>query len=134
MTKIACTLLVDDDETANYLNESLFRRLDATEQLLVARNGLEALTLINRNCPGRDCPTLILLDINMPVMSGFEFLEAYSQLELGQRQSTVIIMLSTSQNPRDMEKLRQAGIAGFINKPLTKKALEEILAEHFEQD
>lgn len=80
MTKIACTLLVDDDDTANYLNKSLFKRLDATERLLVARNGLEALTLINRNCPGQDCPALILLDINMPVMNGFEFLEAYSQL------------------------------------------------------
>ena len=52
MTKIACTLLVDDDETANYLHEMLFKRLEATEQLLVARNGLEALALINQNCPG----------------------------------------------------------------------------------
>lgn len=131
MTKISCTLLVDDDDTANYLNGLLFKRMEASEKLLVARNGLEALTLINQNCPGLDCPALILLDINMPVMNGFEFLEAYSQLEREQRQSAVIVMLTTSLNPRDLEKVQQAGIAGLVNKPLTQKALQEIMDQHF---
>ena len=121
MTKIACTLLVDDDETANYLHEMLFKRLVATEQLLVARNGSEALTLINRNCPGKGCPTLILLDINMPVMDGFEFLEAYKQLDFEQKESVVIIMLTTSLNPDDVKKAQQANITRLVNKPLNKK-------------
>jgi CheY-like chemotaxis protein len=133
MTTIACTLLVDDDEATNYLNENLFTRMGATEKLLVARNGLEALRLITQNCPGLDCPTLILLDINMPIMDGFEFLEAYKQLDFEQKQSVVIVMLTSSLNLVDVEKVRQANIAGFINKPLTKKALQEIMAQHFEQ-
>lgn len=131
MTKIACTLLVDDDETSNFITERVFIKLGATEKLLIARNGLEALTHLTQNCPGQNCPTLILLDINMPVMNGFEFLEAYKQQELERRQSVVIFMLSSSQNPIDIEKVKQAGIAGLVEKPLTQKALQEIIAQHF---
>ncbi len=131
MNKIACTLLVDDDETANFLNELLFKRLDVTQKLLIARNGLEALDVISENCPGQSCPALILLDINMPIMDGFEFLNAYKELNFDQKQSVVIIMLTTSLNPRDMEKVQEANIAGVINKPLTKKALLDIIDQHF---
>lgn len=132
MTKIACTLLVDDDDTANYLNEMLFTRLEATEKLLVARNGLEALALITQNCPGQNCPMLVLLDINMPIMDGFEFLEAYKELEFEQKKSVIIVMLTTSLNPHDVEKAQQTDIASFITKPLTKKTLQELIAQHFD--
>jgi CheY-like chemotaxis protein len=131
MTKIPCTLLVDDDDTANYLNEKLFSRLDVTEKLLVARNGREALRIINDKCLEDSCPALILLDINMPVMDGFEFLDAYKLLEFKNKQSVVIIMLTTSLNPRDVEKVQAANIAGLVNKPLTKKVLQEIIEQHF---
>lgn len=133
MTKIACTLLVDDDDTAIYLNKTIFSRLEATEKLLVARNGFEALTLLTQNCPGENCPTLILLDVNMPIMNGFEFLEAYKELELEQKKMTIIFMLTSSLNPRDLEKVQKSNIAGFINKPLTKKALQEIISQHFDE-
>ncbi|RDC58666.1 response regulator [Adhaeribacter pallidiroseus] len=65
-------------------------------------------------------------------MDGFEFLKAYEQLELAQRQSVIIIMLTTSLNPQDIEKVEQANITGLLNKPLTEAALKSILAEHFE--
>ncbi|RDC58667.1 response regulator [Adhaeribacter pallidiroseus] len=63
MTRIASALLVDDDDTANYLHKRLFQKLEVAEKLLVAHNGLEALQLLQANCPGLDCPQLILLDI-----------------------------------------------------------------------
>ncbi len=132
MTKIACALLVDDDTTANYLNKRLFQKLEVAEKLLVTHNGLEALQLLQANCPSPHCPTLILLDINMPIMDGFEFLKAYEQLELAQRQSVIIILLTTSLNPQDIEKVVQANITGLLNKPLTEAALKSILAEYFE--
>ncbi len=132
MTKISCALLVDDDPTANYLNKRLFQKLDVAEKLLVAHDGLEALQLVQANCPGPGCPRLILLDNNMPIMDGFEFLEAYEQLNIEQRQSVVIILLTTSLNPQEVEKVKQANITGFLNKPLTEAALKNILTEHFE--
>ena len=132
MPKITCALLVDDDPTAIYLNKRLFQKLDAAEELLVAHNGLEALQLVQANCSGPGCPQLMLLDINMPIMDGFEFLEAYEQLEIEQRQSVIIIMLTTSLNPDDVQKVEQANITRLLNKPLTEAALKSILAEHFE--
>ena len=131
MIKLPSVLLVDDDDTVNYLNRALFKKLEVTEKLFVVGNGQEALTFITQNCPGPDCPSLILLDINMPVMDGFEFLDAYKELEFEQKQSVVIVMLTTSLNPRDVEKVQRANIGGLVNKPLTKQALEDIIAKHF---
>jgi CheY-like chemotaxis protein len=67
----------------------------------------------------------------MPVMDGFEFLEAYKELEFEKKQSVVIIMLTTSLNSRDVERVQQANIGGLVNKPLTKKSLEDIIIQHF---
>ena len=130
MNKISCALLVDDDNTANFLNKRLFQKLNAAEKVLVAHNGLEALQLLEENCPGKDCPMLILLDIKMPIMDGFEFLEAYEKLASEQKQSVVIVMLTTSLNPQDVGKVKQANIK-LLNKPLTEVALKEILLQHF---
>lgn len=127
MDKIDCILLVDDDETTNFVNQLLLEHMEVTDQVLVAYNGRQALTLIQQQC----CPTLILLDINMPVMNGFEFIEAYEGLELPNKQSVVVVMLTTSLNPKDMERLEQMSIQGFFNKPLTEELVRAMVRRYF---
>ncbi|MDO1452031.1 response regulator [Rhodocytophaga aerolata] len=73
----------------------------------------------------------MLLDINMPVMDGFEFLDAFANLEITQKESVVIVMLTTSLNPKDMDRLKEAPIQGFLNKPLTEEMVGDLLATHF---
>ncbi|TGE28236.1 response regulator [Hymenobacter metallicola] len=134
MHKLPAVLLVDDDDTTNYLNQLLFQRLAVTEQLLTALNGQEALRVL-QNCSPQGpspCPTLILLDMKMPVMDGFEFLEAYVRLPAVQREA-VIIMLTTSLNPLDMGRMQNLPIAGFLSKPLTKEKIRTVLQRHFGQ-
>ncbi|MBH8558103.1 response regulator [Hymenobacter negativus] len=133
MQKLACVLLVDDDSTTNYLNQLLLKRLNVAEQILVAINGKEALDLLHVHCqtPFADCPVLILLDVKMPVMDGFAFLEAYEQLPAAQRQATTIVMLTTSLHPRDVERVEHLNIGGFFNKPLNREKVDEILKKHF---
>ncbi|GAB2849706.1 response regulator [Hymenobacter ruber] len=133
MQKLACVLLVDDDPTANYLNQLLLKRLAVAEQVLVALNGKEALDLLHVHCqtPFADCPVLILLDVKMPVMDGFAFLEAYEKLPAAQRQATTIVMLTTSLHPRDVERVQHLNIGGFFNKPLNREKVDEILKKHF---
>lgn len=134
MNKTMCTLLVDDDQTTNFVNRRLLEGMAVSEKVLVAHNGQEALQLIRKQCESGCCPQLILLDINMPVMNGFEFLDAYAQLELSQKQSVVIIMLTTSLHPRDVERIREAPIQGFLSKPLTKEKVHKLLRQHFNQE
>jgi CheY-like chemotaxis protein len=129
--KLACTLLVDDDQTTNYLNKMLIKRLGVTEELLVAQNGLEALNLLKEHCHTEECSVLILLDVKMPVMDGFGFLEAYEQLPEAQKKAVIIVMLTTSLHPQDVERVRQYNIAGFISKPLTEEKVNDIVQNYF---
>ncbi|WP_242918643.1 response regulator [Pontibacter liquoris] len=131
MHKITSTLLIDDDSTTNFVNRILLEKLEVTDAVFVARNGQEALQLIQTLCEEGNCPQLILLDINMPVMNGFDFLEAFNQLEFEQKESIVIVMLTTSLHPRDVEPLQEMPIHSYLNKPLTKEKVHGLLRTHF---
>lgn len=134
MSKLSSILLVDDDETTNFVNQMLLEDMAVADQIFIANNGEEALSLIQSQCAKKCCPTLVLLDINMPVMNGFEFLEAYQQLDLANKQSVVVVMLTTSLNPNDLKRLDDLPNQGFLNKPLTADMVKRVLATHFDQD
>jgi CheY-like chemotaxis protein len=126
-------LLVDDDEVTNFLNEDIIREMDFAEEVKVARNGKEALNYIEQTCnPATEAKTvdLILLDINMPVMDGFEFLQHFNAMPA--RQGSKIIILTTSDNYRDMQRAEKYNIQGYINKPLSKEKINRILSELFD--
>ncbi len=133
MPQLSSILLVDDDSTTNFLNKLLFTRLGVTEQLIIAGNGVEALAVLAETCTpvGPRCPALILLDVNMPVMNGIEFLEAYAGLPLAQQKAIVIVLLTTSLNPKDLLRVQELPIAGTLNKPLTEEKVHALLQQYF---
>jgi CheY-like chemotaxis protein len=134
MRPIRCTLLVDDDPATNYLNRKLLERLAVSAQVQVAHNGQEALDVLATSCvtpAAPACPSLIFLDVNMPVMNGFEFLTAYHQLPLAQQDAVVIIMLTTSLHPRDVQRAEELPVAGFLTKPLTAEKVARVIHDHF---
>ncbi|MCC3156894.1 response regulator [Hymenobacter sp. 15J16-1T3B] len=134
MPHLARILLVDDDSTTNFLNQLLLRRMAVAGELLVAENGAEALHLL---APPGDTdaplPALILLDVNMPVMNGIEFLRAWQQLPLPRRQGTVVVMLTTSLHTRDLQQMQQLPVATIVDKPLTEAKVHAILDRYFQQ-
>ncbi|OON65617.1 response regulator [Hymenobacter sp. CRA2] len=136
MEKLSGVLLVDDDQTTNFLNHALLTRLGVAERIFVALDGQQALDQVHAHCatPTPDCPALILLDVNMPGMNGIEFLQAYRQLPAGQRQATVIVMLTTSLHPRDVEQVQALGVDGFLNKPLNKDNVNYVLRTFFRRE
>ena len=134
MAAISCTLLVDDDDTTNFLNQTLLRRMAISDQVLVAVNGREALDLLHAHCElptSPTCPALILLDMKMPLMNGFEFLQSYAQRPARENPTVVIIMLTTSLNPKDVAQMQGLPIAGYLTKPLTRDKVNVLLQEHF---
>ena len=136
MPPLTSVLLIDDDSTTNFLNKALLTRMGVTQQVLLAENGEQALRTLDQTCNGLDstaCPQLLFLDMNMPVLSGLGFLEAYVQMPLAQQRSIVIIRLTSSLHPLDQARAEQLPIAGFLNKPLTKEKVHALLQKHFAQ-
>jgi CheY-like chemotaxis protein len=123
-------LLVDDDRIANFVTEKLLRKMKVSDDIQVALNGEEALEIIktlqiNNQC----CPGLILLDINMPVMDGLEFINQFSNSSIKDKLHCKIVMLTTSTNPKDLEALDKKGIKHIINKPLTSEKFVKVLLD-----
>jgi CheY-like chemotaxis protein len=135
MPKIASILLVDDDQTVNYLNKRLLEKMEVAGQVLVAHNGQEALDLLATHCQSAttNCPALLFLDVKMPVLDGFGFLAAYQQLPSVQQSTSIIVMLTTSLHPLDMHRLKQLPTAWFLSKPLTQDKVAFILDKYFSE-
>lgn len=125
MQKLNCILLVDDDPINNFINERLIRQLNVSYEIKITENGEEGLKYIKRRCEteGKACPELILLDINMPVMDGFDFLKGFTETRIDHKENAKIVILTTSTNDKDLNRLKGLGNFEYINKPLTPDKL-----------
>ena len=128
MAAFKSVLLVDDSRATNFMHRELIREADFAERIDVALDGEEALDFLRSGSDSEFFPpSVIFLDINMPKMDGFEFLEACKSLPEGQRGSLVIVMLTTSLDPGDRTRAMATGmVRDFHNKPLSREALEEM--------
>lgn len=128
--KLKSILLIDDDEPTNFFSSLLLEDADCAENIQIAESGQRALKLLNSDV--NPSPDLIFLDINMPAMDGWEFLERYKQLPIEHQGKIVIIMLTTSLNPDDREKASKIKeISGFETKPLTPELIDKVLSKYF---
>jgi two-component system, response regulator PdtaR len=107
--------LIDDDFINNALNEIIIGDLFPDVHIFTFHNGFDALSILEKE---EIVPDLILLDLNMPLMSGFEFLEKINEGRI----TIPVAILSSSKNPRDIERVNQYNTVGYLEKPLTEKS------------
>ena len=138
--KLTCVLLIDDDEPTNFMSNMILEEANCANHIQIMQSAKKALDYLSvtfnpsEDQPAQPYPELIFLDINMPAMNGWEFLDHYSQLKQPHDQKPVIIMLTTSINPDDQLKAEKTPwIDGFENKPLTSNMVEKVIAKYFQK-
>jgi CheY-like chemotaxis protein len=121
-------LLIDDDEATNYIHTRIISKWGKCKNTLALESAEEALQYLGTlDKDSKPNPDMILLDINMPRMNGWEFLEEYNKLGIQDNKDIKVVMITTSHNPEDIKKSKATkGIADFRHKPLSHAILEEI--------
>lgn len=129
MNTIPNVLLIDDDESTNFIHQIVIEDSGCVENVVVYDSAKEALSYLNS---ASVIPDVIFLDINMPGMNGWEFLEQYSLLNEHLTNNIMLFVLSTSMNPSDEQKANENKfVTGFLSKSLTEEVMLEITDKYF---
>jgi CheY-like chemotaxis protein len=124
-------LLIDDDDITNFINERVIKRDHLANTITVMHRADHALQYLS-TLTDSEKPNLILLDINMPAMNGWEFIEEYKKIDAKITEDIILVMLTTSINPDDKIKAQEnTHINDFKVKPLSSEILTEIIHTHF---
>ena len=123
-THFKTCLLIDDNYIDNFVTRRVLENGNFADKVIVLQSAGEAINALET---GQIKPDIIFLDIRMPVMGGFEFLQAFDKLNIAGKKNIRIFMLSSSLDPTDIRKsVTNKYITDFIYKPLTQKTLDEI--------
>ncbi len=127
-----CVMLVDDNRDDNFFHERAIKKNNPATIVVSKNTAREALEYLKSKKEEDTHPDLIFLDINMPGVNGWEFLEEYNRLDKELQSRAVVIMLTTSSNPDDMAKAKVwSCVSEYRIKPLTHDVVKELIAKYF---
>lgn len=124
-------LIVDDDRIANFLSEKIISVMGIAHTIQSVTNGQEALdVLISRQHDAVSLPDVIILDLNMPIMDGFGFIQAFQKIDFPGKEKIMIIVVTSSNNPDDISKAKAFGIEHYLTKPISLESIKSIIEEN----
>ncbi|MDX2188944.1 MAG: response regulator [Bacteroidota bacterium] len=130
--KLNAVMLIDDNEIDNLINQKMIESVGLADNIFVhsgAKSALEYLKNIEKIKDSTDkfLPKLIFLDIDMPLMDGFQFIDEFEKLNDSTKNFCKIVLLTSSLDPKDISKSKKnAFVLKYLNKPLTQENLSKI--------
>ncbi len=131
--KFNCVLFIDDDKFNNIFNKRIIEKYKSFNTTVAVTSGNEALNYLSKATENNLLkPDLIFLDINMPGMNGWEFIEEYQKIDSDFTKDIKVFMLTTSSNPDDYERSKSIKVVNdYFNKPLTLDLFKNIIIRHY---
>ena len=129
MKKIGTFCIVDDDDIYQFTTSLLLKKTDLVNKIIVFSNGLKAINFLKDEMGTKEnIPDVLFLDINMPVMDGWEFLEEYLLIKPMMPKTVVIYMVSSSVDERDVLKAKSiSALSGYLVKPISSQNIMEVI-------
>jgi len=121
-------IVIDDSKLDCFIAEKIIRNTGKSESITCFQQAKDALDYISTAHPDEHSHTIILVDIQMPVMNGFEFVEAFEQLPLHLTSNYTLYIISSSINDTDLSKVHNyPSVKQFLNKPINSNSLAMLL-------
>ena len=129
MTTLKTLTIVDDDDIFVFLTTKIIEQTNLVDLIKVFGNGLDAINFLKENKNNVDAlPDIILLDLNMPIMNGWQFLEEYNKLNPTIGKKITIYIYSSSISPDDITRAKTISeVSDYIIKPITKDKLIDLI-------
>lgn len=133
MKGLNTVLLVDDDETTNFLNKFFLKQLDSEMRVETLGNGREAIDFIEANHKNGLLPALVILDTNMPVMNGWDFLDTLeTEFDASVKDRLIIVMLTALETEESIgQALAHPCVTDTAQKPLSDLKFRVLINKHF---
>jgi CheY-like chemotaxis protein len=121
-------LIIDNDQLLNKINEKVLRAANIAEEVFVTQNGQEAIELLRkRSIRNLRMPDMIILDLHLPVMNGFDFLDEFHKTGFAEKNKIELIVFTSSSNPNDRKKAFEKGVKHYLSKPYLLRNLAQII-------
>ncbi len=132
MKKLNCVVLIDDDMVTNFLNKNLIETMEVCEEIITFKNGQDALTFFtDGSSEKKSSIDLIFLDLNMPIMDGYRFMQLYNQLEDQAKTAKIVALIAENTKQPASEIAKILKVHDHFSKPVTKEKFLLLLEKHF---